>query len=74
MSAKTSRRKSKALIQKVAFNIKRYRMKAGFSQEKLKDLTHISISRCESGKHDMTLTTIHILSEKLGIEPYELLK
>lgn len=75
MTAKLSnKRKSKALIQKTAFNIKKYRLRAGFTQEKLRELTNISVSRCESGKYDMTLTTIQILSEQLEIEPYELLK
>ncbi len=69
-----NKRKAKELIRKVAFNIKRFRMKEGLTQEQLAGKTSITIQRCESGKNDMTLTTINILSEDLNVEPYELLK
>lgn len=62
------------LIQKVANNIKYYRIKNKLTKEQLQDMTGITISRCESGKHDMTLTTLGILSRHLGIKPSQLLK
>lgn len=68
------RRKAINLIRKVAVNIKKYRMKAGLTQEQLEEKTRIGISRCETGKYDITLTTISILSESLMVEPHELLK
>lgn len=59
---------------KVASNIKYFRTKQSISQEQLREQTGLSISRLESGKYDMTLTTLNILSNHLKIEPWELLK
>lgn len=49
-------------------------MKAGLTQEQLEEKTRIGISRCETGKFDMTLTTLCILGESLKVEPHEFLK
>ena len=68
------KRRDKKLIEQAASNIKHHRMKKGWSQEKLQERTGLSIARYESGKKDMTLTTLGILSKHLSIESYELLK
>ena len=68
------KRKATELIEKVATNIKKYRTKAGLSQEEVEEKTGITVSRCESGKNDMKLTTIGILSRHLNLQPWELLK
>ncbi len=68
------KRQDTKLISRVASNIKYHRMKKGWSQEKLQEETGLAIARYESGKKDMTLTTLSILSNYLDIEPYELLK
>lgn len=74
MTARKRKRIETELIHRVASNIKYYRIKNNLTKEKLQDMTGITISRCESGKHDMTLTTIGILSKHLGIKPSQLLK
>ena len=68
------RRKSKEFIKQVSTTIKFSRMKKNFTQEELEKKSGITVSRCESGKYDMTLTTISILSKHLNIYPWELLK
>jgi len=68
------KRKAIKLIQRVANNIKHYRKKRKKSQEKLEDETGLTISRYESGKHDMTLTTLSILSKHLAVEASQLLE
>lgn len=70
---KKSRRNYK-LIQQVAGNIKKYREKMHLSQEELEKNTGLAVFRYESGKHDMTLTTLSILSKGLMVESYQLLK
>ena len=70
----TKKRKAAELIAKAAFNIKQYRMRAGLTQEQLEDRTRVTISRCETGKYDITLTTLSIISKALKVEAYELLK
>lgn len=71
---KKQKRKAPTLFMKVANNIKFFRIKQGVSQERLREETGLSISRLESGKYDMTLTTIHVISKALNIEPYKLLQ
>ena len=61
------------LIAIVSGNIRHCRIKTGITQEELEDMTHLPISRYESGMHDMSLTTIGILSKHLNIKPHELL-
>lgn len=67
------KRQDSKLLEKVARNLKYHRMKKGWSQEKLQEGTGLAVARYESGKKDMTLTTISILSNYLQVEPYELL-
>ncbi len=73
-SMTAQKRQATELIKIVANNIKQYRLKKNLSQERLEDETGLTIARYESGNHDMTLTTICILSQHLDLEPYELLK
>lgn len=70
---KKSRRDYK-LIAKVAGNIKKYREQMNLSQEQLQENTGLAIFRYESGKNDMTLTTLSILSEQLKVKSYQLLE
>ncbi len=72
MTAK--KRHATKLIEQVASNIKYYRTKKRMSQEKLQEETGLAIFRYESGRQDMTLTTIDVLARHLDIDPYELLK
>lgn len=69
----SKKRKATKLIQRVANNIKYYRKERKLSQEKLEDETGLTIARYESGKHDMTLTTLSILSKHLSVDPWQLL-
>ena len=62
------------LLEKAGKNIKHYRLQKGISQEKLEYETGIAISHCESGKRNITLSTLGILSKHLNIEPWQLLK
>ena len=68
------KRKAKEFIQRTSGNIKYYRVKRRLSQEKLEEETGLYIPRYESGRHDMTLTTLYILSEYLRVRPFNLLK
>ncbi|MBI3502592.1 MAG: helix-turn-helix transcriptional regulator [Bacteroidetes bacterium] len=71
---KSKQRKDGKLIAYAAKRIRMVRKANGITQEQLEDKTGIKISRCESGKYDMTLTTLGILSRHLGVEPWQLLK
>lgn len=68
------RRKAKELIKQVSGKVKILRNKMKLTQEELEGKSGLTISRCESGKYDMTLTTVSILSKHLEVHPYELLK
>ena len=70
----SERKKAVELIMRVAFNIKKFRIQIKLTQEQLESMSGVSVARCESGKQDMTLTTIGVLSEHLSIEPHQLLK
>ena len=70
---KGKKRKAINLLKSVADNIRYYRMKRKLSQEQLEEETRLPVSRYESGRNDMTLTSIFILSKELGVEPYKLL-
>ena len=77
MSPRGKQKKSRRdyiLIKRVAGNIKKYREHKNLSQEQLQEKTGLAVSRYESGKHDMTLTTLSILSKHLDVETYQLLK
>ncbi|TAL59461.1 MAG: XRE family transcriptional regulator [Bacteroidetes bacterium] len=71
---KKEKRVAPDLLQKVAHAVIFYRMKRKLTKEKLEYETGLNIARYESGRHDMTLTTLSILSKHLDVEPYKLLK
>lgn len=73
-ASRNEKRQDVGFVEKVAGNIRRFRIQNGYTQEKLRFETGLSISRCESGRHDMNLTTLSILSRHLNVEPFELLK
>lgn len=57
------------------FNIKYYRYKNNFSQEKLAELCSFSsryLTDIERGLHCPTINKIQIISKALNLEPYEL--
>ena len=58
----------------MAKNIRNCRMEKKLTQEQLQEVSGLRIYKYESGKNDMTLTTVHILSSYLEIEPWQLLK
>ena len=68
------RRKAKEFIKQVSGSIKSLRIEKELTQNELEEKSGITVSRCESGKFDMTLTTISILSKHLDVPPGELLK
>lgn len=56
-------------------NVKYYRFKKHYTQEKLASLVDVSpnyISRLELGKHNPSLTMIDKIAIALNIEPFEL--
>ncbi len=71
---KRKRKIANELITRVSDNIRKFRIKSELTQEQLQEISGADIYRCESGKRDMTLTTINKLSKHLKVEPYELLK
>lgn len=57
------------------FNIKYYRYKNNYSQEKLAELSKLSpryITDIERGLHCPTIPKIELLAHSLNIEPYQL--
>ncbi len=55
-------------------NVKCFRFKKKYTQEKLAELTDTSvtyISQLELGKHTPSFEKLEILSRALGVEPYE---
>lgn len=55
------------------FNIKYYRYKCNYSQEKLAELSHLSsryITDIERGLHCPTINKIDEIAKALNIEPY----
>lgn len=58
-------------------NIKYYRYKNSYSQEKLGELTDLSaryISAIECGRYSPTIDTIEKIANALGVDGYELFK
>jgi transcriptional regulator with XRE-family HTH domain len=58
-------------------NIKYYRYKNSYSQEKLGELTDLSaryISAIECGRYSPTIDTIERIANALGVDGYELFK
>lgn len=70
---KKNKRKATNLISKTSLNIKLRRKELGLSQTELDELTGLKCYKYESGKKEMTLTTIAIYSEALQLEPHQLL-
>jgi transcriptional regulator with XRE-family HTH domain len=68
------RRKEPDLLARLGFNIRKYRIMSGLTQEQLEEKTRVTISRCEAGKYNMTVSTLSIISKALKVEAYELLK
>ena len=66
-SKKGKKRKAALLIMRVSENILNHRIAIGLTQEQLEGKTALPISRYESGKKDMTLTTLDIISKALGV-------
>ncbi|MCI9280753.1 MAG: helix-turn-helix transcriptional regulator [Bacilli bacterium] len=57
------------------FNIKYYRYKNNYSQERLAELSKLSpryITDIERGLHCPTIPKLEIIAKSLNIEPYEL--
>ncbi len=64
-------------VTKIKENLKLYREKLNFSQEKLSELAGIStdyISLIERGKRTPSIKRLCMIAKALDIEPYELLK
>ena len=67
--------KFKSLKELLAYNIKYYRYKAGYSQEQLAELSKLSsryLTDIERGKHCPTIDKIEIISNALNIKPSDL--
>ena len=65
------------LQKKVGKRIKAIRLEKKITQQDLADLCGYdisSISRLEAGRANATLSTLHIVSNALGIEPVEFFK
>ena len=57
-----------------AYNIKNFRFKKKYTQEKLAELTNTSvtyISQLELGHHTPSFKKLESLSKALGVEPFE---
>lgn len=64
--------KFKSLKELLAYNIKYYRYKSGYSQEQLAELCGLSsryLTDIERGKHCPTIDKIEIISNVLNIKP-----
>lgn len=64
------------LVKVFGSNVRRYRMEAGISQEKLAELADLHrtyISDIERFQRSISLDNIQKISEALGVEPYKLL-
>jgi len=60
----------------VGLNVKRYREKRGFSQEKLADLSGLHrtyISGIERGVRNPTIRIVQVLAQSLRVKPTDLL-
>lgn len=64
------------IIQTFGNNVKKYRIKKGFSQEKFAELCNLHrtyISDIECSQRNVSLETIQKIANALEIEPYKLL-
>ncbi|MEQ1718803.1 MAG: helix-turn-helix transcriptional regulator [Hyphomicrobium sp.] len=60
----------------VGENVRRIRLKKGWTQERFAEVSGISqqyISSLESGRRNPTVVTLHELAQALGVSPVELL-
>lgn len=56
-------------------NVRYYRFKKGYTQEKFAELVNLNssyVSELESGKYGPTFENIEIISKVLGVKPYML--
>jgi transcriptional regulator with XRE-family HTH domain len=61
----------------VGENVRRIRLKKGWTQEHFAEVSGISqqyISSLESGRRNPTVVTLHELAQALGVSPVDLLK
>ena len=61
----------------VGQNVRRIRLKKGWTQERFAEVSGISqqyISSLESGRRNPTVVTLHELAQALEVSPIELLK
>ncbi len=64
------------LVKVIAANIRHYRLKRGFTQERLADMIKMdngTISRFELGKMSPNAETLEKIAKALDIEPHQLL-
>ncbi len=64
------------LSKTIGSNVKYYRFQKKLSQEQLSELLNLStkyISDIESGKYNMSISTLENLSEILNVDPYKFL-
>ena len=64
-------------LQKFAKNVKRIRKEKRIKQDDFLDTEGISrpmIAMVETARTDITLSKLKIIADKLGVEPFELLK
>lgn len=65
------------LLKKIAYNIKKARLKTGLTQEQFAEKIDKSwsyVSKIESGKNNFTLTSLNKISDYLSIQVDELLR
>ena len=63
------------ILETFASNVKKYRIKSGFSQEKLAEKTGLHrtyISDLECCRRSISLKNIQLISNALGVETYQL--
>lgn len=64
------------LIHTFAINVKKYRLEAGLSQEKLAELADLHrtyISAIERERRNISIENIEKIADTLNVEPYKLL-
>lgn len=64
------------LIHTFAINVKKYRLEAGLSQEKLAELADLHrtyISAIEHERRNISIENIEKIADTLNVEPYKLL-
>ena len=77
VSIADNRKMNNEFLQKFAKNVKRIRKEKGMKQDDFLDTEGISrsmIAMVETARTDITLSKLKIIADKLGVEPFELLK